>query len=143
MTYGSAFSIDGRIAAIWAWKGLTIGGGAGTASVSVFERTFDVLGSPTAERMRRLQYGHVSSILRGTGSARWDLGVTVGASPALVRYELGAGLLLPPVGGERYRAGLVLDGRSGAFVQPGPEDRLVSSSGIQLLFRIDWVRGDW
>lgn len=147
VTYGSSFSIDGRIAAIWAWKGLTVGGGAGTASVSVFEGTYQtapgLAGVDTAERVRRLQYGHLTTVVRGFGRARWDLGLTVGAGPALVRYELGAGLLLPPVGGSRYRIGLMLDGRNGQFVEQGPDDRTVSSAGNQLLFRLDWVRGEY
>lgn len=144
LTYGSAFAIDGRVAAIWAWKGLTLGGGAGTASVSMFERTFgEAVGVETAERMRRLQYGHLTGLLRGVGRARWDLGLTLGGSPALTRYELGAGLLLPPVGGERYRAGLVVDGRTGSFVQQGPDARTVSAATVQLLFRVDWVRGEY
>jgi hypothetical protein len=145
VTYGSAFSIDGRLGAIWAWKGLTLGGGVGSASVSIFERVYggDDARGDTAERVRRLQYGHGTALIRGLGRARWDLGLTVGGAPSLVRYELGAGLLLPVVSGERYRLGLVFDGRNGAFVQPGPDEREVSAAGNQLLFRIDWVRGEY
>ena len=33
-TYGSALSVDGRLSAIWAFRGLTLGGGVGSASVS-------------------------------------------------------------------------------------------------------------
>ncbi|MEQ1501896.1 MAG: hypothetical protein ABMB14_06680, partial [Myxococcota bacterium] len=64
-------------------------------------------------------------------------------SAALVRYEVGAGVLLPPVGGARYRVGLGLDGRRATFVEDGASAREVFVGGTQLMVHLEWVRGEY
>jgi hypothetical protein len=142
----SSLWVDAWVAAIWAPGGLSLGGGVGTMSVSVFEATF---GAPTPEgtereeRVRSLQYAHGTAALRSRHHARWDLGVSVGASAPVLRYEVGAGLLFPPIGGERYRIGLGVDGRRGTLVEIGPGQREVVVGGNQIVIRLDWVRGEY
>jgi hypothetical protein len=134
--------LDGWISAIWAWRGLSIGAGPGLASFGVVDITY---GQTIAEveRTERLPYLQGSAILRTRDLSRWDLSVSGGASPAVIHYEVGSGLLLPEMGGQRYRIGLVMDARTAQFVQQGVADRTLRLSSSRLLLRIDWVRGEY
>lgn len=143
VTLGSSVWIDGWIAAVWAPGGFTFGLGAGQASVSQFESQFGQAVGELApiERVERLPYGLTTLGLRSRGGARWDVGLTGGGSPALVRAMVDVGLLLPPIGGGRYRIGLALDARRAVYVQAAAEERTVTLSGMVVGLELDLVRG--
>jgi hypothetical protein len=137
-----ALQVDGWLSAIWAWRGLSVGLGPGTATFGVIERSFGQ-SVTEVERMHRLPYLQGSALLRTPGLSRWDVSLSAGGSPAMIHYEIGTGLMIPEIGGERYRIGLVMDARTAHFVQQGIADRTVRLSSSQLLVRIDWVRGEY
>jgi hypothetical protein len=134
--------LDGWLSAIWAWRGLSVGVGPGTATFGVVDRSFGQTVTEV-ERTQRLPYLQGSALLRTQGLSHWDVSVSAGGSPAMIHYEIGTGLLVPEIGGQRYRIGLVMDARTAHFVQQGIADRTLRLSSSQLLLRVDWVRGEY
>jgi hypothetical protein len=147
-TYATSLWLDGFVALAVAPGHATLGAGVGSASVSTLENQFAdpaVVGPPSQqlERVRQLRYPLGTVGYRSTGRSRWDASLALGASPALVRYEAGAGLLLPPVSGALVRVGLALDGRRAVYRQVVSARREVVVGGVQLGLRLDWVAGEY
>lgn len=148
LTLWPTFDTDGWVSAIWARRGLSIGGGPGIASFHIVdlaeEEPLSTQKEPTeVVRSSRLPYLQGHTMLRSGEKSRWDILLSVGAGPAVNHYEFGVGMLLPEINGERYRLGFLMDARSGHFIEQGVSQRSLRVSSSLLLLRIDWVRGEY
>lgn len=147
-SYATSLWLDGWVALAFAPGRATFGGGVGSASVSTLENQFAdplLVDLPTErlERVRSLGYPMFTAAYRASGRSRWDVNLAAGGSAALVRYEIGAGLLLPPVSDVRIRVGLDLDGRRAVYEQRVAAEREVVVGGLQIGLRLDWVAGEY
>lgn len=137
---GDATGLDLRVAAIGAWRGLTLGGGIGTSSVD----TWEWAAAGPLHRFQMVRSGHGVVLLRSLGEGpRWDLGVTAASSGGLRRVATGAGLLLPEVGQERFRLGFELQVGIGDLRVQGLPERRVVAGATRSVVRLDWVRGEY
>jgi hypothetical protein len=142
--WGGGFVGDARLAAIWTWRRLTLGGGLGRMAVQVDELAWadgERPGEPI-QRFHQLQYGHGTALVRSRLPPRVDVGTTVGLSGGSRLFELGVGWTVGKAPAE-FRLGLTARQRVGLFVaESDPALRLVSSSGT-LELSVEWVRGEY
>ncbi|MEZ4239975.1 MAG: hypothetical protein R3F59_28255 [Myxococcota bacterium] len=147
-SYSSSLWLDGWASVAFAPGQSTLGLGVGSATVETVEWIYppdtpNAAPSDALGRARQLRFGLLTAGYRASGRSRWDVEATVGASPAIVRYEAQAGLLLPPLSGARMRVGLMLDGRRAVFEQRSSQNRDVVVGNVLLALRLDWVAGEY
>jgi hypothetical protein len=139
--------LDGRISAVWTWRGLTLGAGLGRTSLAVAEQVYDASGleEPSlAHRSYLLQYGAGTAMVRSTRrDLGWDLGGTVGIGNATSLLEVAFGLVSPRVGRSRYRIGVAMDLRAARFVEQGVADRNLDAATGATHLTFEWVRGEY
>lgn len=127
--------LDARAAAIWTWRGLTLGAGAGLVSVDTFQDT----GPDRVARFTMERYPLGTAMLRARKGFRVDAALTVGATQALGVADLGVGWLLA----DRVRVGIDAVTIAARYVEEGFPERDVTAGSARVLLRIDWVRGEY
>lgn len=127
--------LDARASAAWAWRGLTLGAGAGVASIDTYEEVEDEL----VHRWRLLRYPQATALIRARRGLRWDLALTAGGGASVQAYDVGVGVLL----GGRVRVALEASGRAGRFFEEGFPDRALATDAARASLRFDLVRGEY
>ncbi|HHO54020.1 MAG TPA: hypothetical protein ENK18_24900 [Deltaproteobacteria bacterium] len=132
------FSGGGRIHGVWTLGGLSLGAGIGSSLVATYEGDLE----EPRRRPRPMRYGSGIAMFRSSSRSGWDVALSGGLSAALARYEVSAGLLLPPIQQERFRLSVLAYGHRARFTQTGLPDRRLTSSVARFLLRLDWVWGN-
>ena len=136
-----ATALDGRISGVWTIGGLSIGPTLATSSADTYE----------TDRLERRQQSHqllypgLTWMLRARrpgGETGLDVSMSAGLSAAMVRGEASVGGTVT-IAGELCHFGVVGIAQRARFAQPGLPGRIVETSAARLLFRADWVWGEY
>lgn len=143
--------LDGRALAIAERGAVTVGAGLAAYTVDVFRSDLDpgavALETFTSSPLARAVVGMVSVRPRHRplvdGGATADLSVVAGGSRGGGYADLDLGLATALGGRTPYRFGATAGYRSAAFAYTGVEDGRVTASSVRVLFRFDWVLGEY